>query len=76
MIQICNLKDGFETTDPKMSLLIWKYRYFKAGIPCHMFRQEQKRDILDIIAIDNAFNEKSEREAEISALMGKIKSGM
>ena len=59
-----------------MVFLLWKYRYFKAGIPCHQFRREQKRDITDVMDIDNAFSDKSSREAEVNALMGKIRSGM
>lgn len=76
MIQTCNLKDGFVTKDAKMTFLLWKHKYFKAGIPCHLFRKEQVRDIIDVIDIDNALNDKTSREAKVNDLMNKVRGEM
>ena len=57
-------------------MLLWKYKYWKAGIPCHQFRKEQMRDIVDMMTIDDAISEKSGREGKVNALMEKMRSGM
>lgn len=76
MIQTCNLKDGFVTKDTKMTFLLWKHKYFKVGIPCHLFRKEQVRDIIDVMDIDKALNDKVSREAEINELLNKVRGEM
>ena len=76
MIQVCNLKEGFEVTDQKQVLLLWKYRYWKNGIPCHQFRKERMNDVSDVMDIDTALSEKAGREAQVNDLMNKMRSSM
>lgn len=57
-------------------MLLWKYRYWKAGIPCHLFRKELKKDIIDVMDINTALNEKERREAKVNALMNKMRGNM
>lgn len=56
--------------------MLWKYKYWKLGIPCHQFRKEQMRDISDVMAIDNAISEKAKREGKVNALMEKMRGSM
>ena len=73
---MCDPEIGFEVTDPNIVMLLWKHKYWKAGIPCHQFRKDQKRDIIDVMDIENAINEKAGRVAKVNALMNKMRMGM
>lgn len=59
-----------------MAILLWKYKYWKQGIPGHQFKKEQMRDITDIMSIDDAFSDKIGRQAELDDVMSKMRGKM
>lgn len=59
--------------DAEERLLYWKWQYWKQGIPAHKFHKESVRDIIDIMSIENAMNEKTHKQAEIQKMLMEFK---
>lgn len=72
-IQNCNPEMGFSLDNMEERLLLWKWEYWKKGIPAHQFWKEKSRDIKDIMDINNAVNNKKVRQQEIRKAMSGMK---
>jgi len=48
------------------------YKNWKQGIPCHVTRKERLCDLNNMVEIDNAITEKSERERQINKMKESI----
>ena len=66
-------ESGFHTKDIHESVLLWKYQYWKKGIPAWMFKKESMQDIKDIMDIHNAFTQKQISKINMDKLMANIK---
>jgi hypothetical protein len=64
---------GFQTENKIETLALLKYHFFKEGISPREFRKCQMRDILEIIELKDAIEEKEQRERNIEETMSKMK---
>ena len=64
---------GFELKDPQ-EILMWKmYKAYQTGISPAEFRKCNMDDLNNISEIQNAVNEKSERERKIREAMARMR---
>jgi hypothetical protein len=72
-----NFKNGQFVLEGRKEILLWaKYQFWKAGIPPEEFRKTRIGDLKDIMDIENAIEEKSQRNQGIQdalSRMGKTK---
>jgi len=53
--------------------LLWlKHKFFKQGIGPDEFKKAQMRDINDIMDIENAINERRQREGEVQDAISRM----
>lgn len=67
-----NPKFGIRVANPKEKLMMMMYDAYKQGISPQQFRRSRISDIIDIMEIKNAVEEKTLREQEIQKLMAKV----
>lgn len=72
-IQTCSPEIGFILSGNEEIHLYYKWVFWKKGITGKEFRSEWKRDIKDIMAIEDAVNQRELREAQLRKLMANVK---
>lgn len=63
---------GTRLADPRDRLAYWKYVYWTKGISAHQFRKERISDIMDIMDVKHAVDDKKQRIDEMNNMMGDM----
>ena len=67
-------KEGLHVSDPIQRDMLLKYCYWTKGIPVYQYYKEKISDINIIMSLNEAFNEKKLKEAEIQSLINQAQS--
>jgi len=72
-IQTKGIGQGFSFSN-KGELMMWMmFKAWENGISPEVFRQSRSSDLISILQISNAVNEKNEREAKVRQAMAGMK---
>ena len=73
-IATSNSESGFQLSGKEELILFNKWKFWRNGISPTEFNKISTRDLIDIVEIDNAINEKAMREKEVNKLLRNIRT--